>query len=242
MLKKIHLSFFSLGLLLCCGLGHTEETTAVIETGSRLTLDGKATKVYFNDGDTFKILDGKHQGKRVRVAGYNSLETNPIHEWLDSSVEYLYDNAIAAKKMAQDGRWNCKLEKGVDSYGRLLASCDDLALSLIGAGLAHAYSVDANPAKSKYLKKQRSAQRNNVGMWANGIPDYIITSLHSAAEGEKRPYNRLISTKNGATTKYFHEDSYATCEKVCVEEGNSCMIYVPYSERYGSNRSECLFL
>ncbi|HXW59948.1 MAG TPA: nuclease, partial [Myxococcota bacterium] len=106
----------------------------------------------------------------------------------------------------------------------------------------HAFSVDGKQAQKKYLAKQRQAQNQGLGMWAGGVPEYIITSLHSASEGARRTYNRLISTYDGSSYKMAHEDEYGTCESVCIEQDNSCMIYVPYNSRYGSNRSSCLYI
>jgi endonuclease YncB( thermonuclease family) len=208
-----------------------------------ITLDGETTEVYFNDGDTFKVLDGIHDGRRVRVSGFNALESyGPVHEWLNNTPEKLYKISLLATDEARLGGWNCTLEDDVDAYGRLLASCDDLALVLLEKGLAHAYSITSKKAKKTYLAKQKIAQKEGRGMWAGGIPEHIITSIHSVSDGEKHTYNRLISTKDGSTLKMKHQEDYETCQKVCIEDGNSCMIFVPFNERYGKNKSTCLYL
>lgn len=218
------------------------------EKTTKISLDGKETEVFFNDGDTLKILDGKYKNKRVRISGFNTPESyGPVHEWEGNNPIELYEIANLATKEARDGTWTCVLQKGKDTYGRLLATCDDLAKALIEKGLAHAYSVDENPADQNYLTYQSKAQKNKVGMWRDGIPKFIITSLHSITErqkisnkGPQATYNRLIDTKTGATEKMYHEQEYATCQKVCLEQDNSCMVYVPFEIRYGSKRPDCL--
>lgn len=208
---------------------------------TEVTINGEKAMVYFNDGDTFKVLDGSLKQSRVRVIGINTLESyGPVHQWANSSTAYLFEMANLATQMAQVGPWNCTTEKDKDVYGRLLATCDDLALALISAGVAHAYSIDSEPAKRSYLAKQRLAQRARAGVWKNGVPDFIITSLHSADEGSAEPYNRLISTQDGHTRKWNHRDNYATCETVCLDDDKSCMVYVPFGQRYGSRRPDCL--
>jgi micrococcal nuclease len=205
-----------------------------------IMLDGEEATVNFNDGDTFKVLDGKYARSRVRVGGMNALESyGPVHEWSGNSGEYLLDMAHKATQMARDGQWHCVLEDGKDAYGRLLAICDDLSLALIRAGLAHAYSVDNTPADPDYLAAQRIAQATQKGMWKHGVPEFIVTSLHSADEGAKDPYNRLICTEDGHSEKWHHHDNYETCEVVCFSD-DSCMTYVPFGQRYGRARPECL--
>lgn len=233
---------YSLSVVVCLLLALT--VFADGQTGreaNTITLNGVATRVYFNDGDTFKVLDGSLAQSRVRIMGMNTLETyGPIHLWLKNSAEDLLDLAHQATTMARNGTWTCLTEGKKDAYGRLLATCDDLALSLIAHGYAHAYSVDAKPAPRNYLNTQAEAQKTKVGIWKNGIPEFVITSLHSAHETDKESYNRLISTKDGHSKKWVHYDNYETCEKVCLASENSCMVYVPYEQRYGNSRPHCL--
>ena len=204
-------------------------------------LDGEEVEVNFNDGDTFKIYNGEQAGSRARIVGFNALESyGPVHRWGDSSFEYLYEISKEATLVARNGFWNCKKESGRDGYGRLLVVCDDLALDLIGMGLAHAYSVDKKPAKKSYLKAQKEAQKEEAGMWKYGVPKQILTSLHSASELGTVIYDRAISTADGATELIKHEEIYDTCEVVCIEEGFSCMVFVPFNQRYSTHRPECL--
>jgi endonuclease YncB( thermonuclease family) len=204
-----------------------------------LSLDKKMVSVYFNDGDTFKILEGPHKGSRVRIQGINTLESyGPVHSWVNTESKYLMTIANEATRLAQEGQWSCTLGKEKDTYGRLLAQCHDFAIVLLKAGLGHAYSIDNTPALEEYLKAQAKAQKSNLGMWKYGVPDYIITSLHSSDKNKKNTYNRLISTKNGHSKKWFHETQYKICQWVCLDE--SCMLHVPYEQWYGNERAECL--
>lgn len=209
---------------------------------SQITIDDIEVPAYFNDGDTFKILEGKNKGSSVRIAGFNSLETyGPVHGWKKNTPSYLFDVANMATVEAQKGGWTCDLESGKDAYGRLLAVCDDLALALISKGLAHAYSIDSNPAKMTYVNAQKKAQKSKLGMWKGGVPELLITSLHSVDEGANNTYNRMISAVDGHNETWKHEESYGTCENVCLEQDNSCMIYVPFGQRYGKSKPECLY-
>lgn len=210
---------------------------------SSMTLEGKKTSVSFNDGDTFKVRDGEFKGSRARVVGFNAPETyGPIHSWAKASGEYLYGISQEATQVAKNGTWNCTLEKGQDAYGRLLAKCDDLARALISMGLAHAYSIDSKPALKGYLAHQKKAQEAETGMWKYGVPDYILTSLHSADEGAKKTYDRAISTSDGSSRLIKHDEIRKPCQKVCIDMGSSCMVFVPFNQRYGANKPECLYV
>lgn len=209
------------------------------EARNFIHIDDELTEVYFNDGDTFKIIGEKSS---ARIAGFNTLENyGPVHQWNGMSTLDLFDLAQEATKQARDGEWHCTLQDEEDSYGRILVECDDLALYLLEQGLAHAYSVNQTPAKKSYLRAQAYAQQNHLGMWAKGVPDFIITSLHSAHEPGRSHYNRLISTKDGRTKQWAHDTVYNDCDLVCYEE-KSCMVYVSFHHRYGKNRAECLYV
>ncbi len=54
-------------------------------------------------------------------------------------------------------------------------------------------------------------------MWAKGIPTYILTSLHSAAEGHENNYNRLVNTVDGHSKQWHHQNAYDECENVCYQ-------------------------
>lgn len=212
---------------------------SIITFASIMQINKELVSIHFSDGDTFKILQGVHKGSRVRIQGINALESyGPIHSWINTDADYLMTIAKEATSFAQKGSWSCSLEMNKDQYGRMLAKCDDFAISILEAGLAHAYSINNKPAYEEYLSAQNKAQRLKYGMWKYGKPEYIITSLHSFDSDAKKVYNRLINTQNGHSRKWFHDHKYQKCEQVC--QNKSCMLYVPYEQRYGHNQAECL--
>ena len=57
-------------------------TSFEASASTQIILNGEKTAVYFNDGDTFKVLSGPLKGKRSRLYGYNTLEAyGPVHRW-----------------------------------------------------------------------------------------------------------------------------------------------------------------
>jgi hypothetical protein len=121
-----------------------------------------------------------------------------------------------------------------------LWDCPDLIEDQIRKGLAHAMTVTDQPAPERYLKAQRLAQQERRGLWAHGVPAFVLTSLHSNDEGyEGKTYNRLVSTVTGSSTKWLHKDNYDECQWICHESG-ACMLYVGFMRRYGSSRAACL--
>ena len=83
------------------------------------------------------------------------------------------------------------------------------------------------------------AIENKKGMWEKGAPAFLITSLHSQSEYpdknddgsyKKQAYNRICDMKTGQCAVREHNDIYEVCQNVCIED--SCMIYVPYANRY----------
>jgi endonuclease YncB( thermonuclease family) len=186
---------------------------------SRVTINGTATPVYFNDGDSFRIMDGPFKGAQTRLSGYNTLETfGPVHSWGTWTAKELYAISKLATLAARRGQWSCEGDGSKDGYGRLLLFCRDLAKDLISKGLAHNYSVDKTPGDPELQQAQRQAMKARIGMWAHGVPRYVMTSLHSKEEGgdkNGKTSNRLISTVDGHTEKWEHDDDYAECRKVC---------------------------
>ena len=188
---------------------------------TRVFINGSATPVYFNDGDSFRIQAGPFKGTQCRLSGYNTLESfGPVHQWGTWTEHELYVTAKMATHQAQQGEWHCEGDGKKDGYGRLLLFCKDLATHLIGNGLAHAYSVNEQPGDPDLLKVQREAMAAKRGMWAHGVPRFIVTSLHAKSEGGDKDgvtSNRLISTTDAHTEKWVHNDDYAECQKVCSE-------------------------
>jgi endonuclease YncB( thermonuclease family) len=190
------------------------------EPASRVFLNGVPSPVFFNDGDSFRVLGGRHQGVKARLGGFNALETpGPVHQWGRWTAKELYVNAKQAALHGRRGVWRCTSKMETDTYGRTLWWCPDLAEDLIRRGLAHALSITDQPADAKLLEAQAEAIRERRGMWAHGVPDYILTSLHSAdtdLQG-KGTYNRLVSTRDGSSLRWLHDDVYKECDVICDE-------------------------
>jgi micrococcal nuclease len=221
--------------------------TPTLAARTQIELNGELTQVYFNDGDTFRVSEGPLKGKSSRLHGYNTLESyGPIHRWGTFSRQELFQNANDATQLARKGGWHCKTENSVDTYGRLLTTCQDLALELIGEGLAHAMSVTDQPADAALVQKQQEAILARRGMWSKGVPAYVVSSLHSVDEGKNQgeTYNRAVSTEDGHSFLMMHKSSYKDCEEVCYAPTSgseaSCMLYVKFENRYGPKRPSCL--
>ena len=196
--------------------------TADARSGYSLVyINGEPAPVYFNDGDSFRIFGGEYRGSQSRLAGFNTLESfGPAHQWGEWHPYELYINAKMATYNGRRGVWHCTTEGERDTYGRLLVFCRDLAVDQIRRGYAHAYQADDTPSPPAYLRAQREAIRARRGMWAHGVPDYIMTSVHSADEDRTREwhYNRMISTRDGHTESIRHQNTYGECTWVCAEE------------------------
>jgi len=203
-----------------------------------ISLNGEETRVRWSDGDSFKFKSGPHEGSGVRLVGFNTLESyGPVHRWGDWSAAELYGIASTSKNYAASRIWSCTASGEKDGYGRLLVDCPDAAEALILAGHAHAFSMEGL-SPDVLVKAQTKAQRTRRGMWKKGVPDLVVTSLHSAQEGAG--YNRRVDVRNGSPMVRNHTDNYEICEEVCEGgSGGSCMVYVPYAQRY-RNRPDCL--
>ena len=189
------------------------------EPRTKVVVNGLMSPVYFNDGDTFRVLSGSLSGTKARLEGFNTLESfGPVHSWGRWSTRELYVNAKTATLHARRGIWRCSWDKRVDGYGRGLFKCPELAIHQIRAGLAHAMTVTADPAAPNLMDAQLEAQLNKRGIWAQGTPKWVLTSLHSVDERPDKPkaYNRLVSTVDGHSEKWVHTRRYKECEEVCV--------------------------
>ena len=175
--------------------------------------------MYFNDGDSFRVLEGEFAGTKARLAGFNTLESfGPVHVWGGWHAKELYFLAKMATYNAQKGVWNCTSDLSQDTYGRTLWVCEDLAIDQIRKGLAHAMTVTDDPSPKAFLDAQKEAIENKRGMWAHGVPEYVLTSLHSKSEGggsDGKTYNRLVSSSDGHSLKWLHNDNYGECAKIC---------------------------
>ncbi len=234
-----------MGVLCCISIwswGQTEAASTAWKKQSKLILDGKRVTVYWPDGDTFRLLRGPNQRRSpaARLVGYNTLENyGPVHKWGTWTAQELFHVGNQASKVARSKAWHCFTKPGSGGYGRILASCPKLAETLIAKGLAHVFSMGAS-GDPKLLKIQKIAIQRKRGIWAKGVPPYIVTSIHSASAYRRRAYNRVLSTSTGGSLMYRHGDSYNTCGWVCLR--GSCMLYVPHRQRYGANKASCLIV
>lgn len=213
------------------------------KSGSSLTLDGQAITVEWDDGDTFSLPPESPDAKpkSARMAGFNTLESyGPVHRWGDWTPKELYAIAKEAGAKAAAGSWTCTTLPGEGGYGRLLVDCPELRAMMLREGYAHVFAV-GDSADPGDLALQQEAIAAHRGMWAKGAPKGLITSLHSADEKPgKEAYNRVLDLATGQAPEHAHTDTYAVCQEVCID--GSCMIYVPYEQRYGDKRADCLKL
>ncbi len=185
---------------------------------TRVILNGKTVPVSFNDGDSFRIHAGTYSGAQARLAGFNTLESHgPVHQWGTWTLKEMYVLAKMAMYEGRRGTWTCTTDGKADTYGRILLNCPDLAKALVRKGLAHAMTVDDKPANAELLKVQHEAIQERRGMWAHGVPPFVLTSLHSVEEDTtgEGTYNRLVSTEDGHSLKWKHTDKYDECAKIC---------------------------
>ena len=185
---------------------------------TRVKLNGKDAPVFFNDGDSFRVLGGDLKGSKARLAGFNTLESyGAVHSWGDWTKKELYALAKMGTYNAREGVWTCTSDLSTDTYGRYLWVCPGLVVDQIKKGLAHAMSVTAEPAGDAAVAAQRDAVVNKRGIWAHGVPEYVLTSLHSTSErsGDRATYNRLVSSVDGHSLKWKHNEEYKECQDVC---------------------------
>jgi endonuclease YncB( thermonuclease family) len=185
---------------------------------TRVNLNGKDYPVYFNDGDSFRVLSGDLKDTKARLAGFNTLESyGPVHSWGTWTKKELYVVAKMGTYNGREGVWTCTSDLSKDTYGRILWRCPGLSEDQIKKGLAHAMSITPEPADARDVKAQRYAVKNKRGMWAHGVPEYVLTSIHSVDErsGDRPAYNRLVSSVDGHSLKWEHRDQYEECQDVC---------------------------
>ena len=208
----------------------------VLTANGAVVLDGQHAPVFWDDGDTFKVVA---TGQSARLEGFNALESYGAVHRFGPGPTALANVADAATEHAKNGLWNCEVQEGSGGYGRIRVACPDLAKSLIERGLAHAFSMNG-PAPDALLLAQRGAIESRVGMWEQGAPKGIVTSVHSLDEraDQSNTYNRIVDTASGESAKVTHSETFAACRWVCHE--GSCLLYVPYAQRYGDQTAWCL--
>ncbi|MFT7624955.1 MAG: endonuclease YncB(thermonuclease family) [Myxococcota bacterium] len=186
---------------------------------TRVILNGRPTGVFFNDGDSFRVMEGPLKHSKARLAGFNTLESyGPCHLWGNWTMKELYRYAtLGTQHAVNGGLWTCTGDMNKkDGYGRVLWDCPALRDSQIRLGLAHAMTVTSEGAHPDAVKAQEEAIRAKRGIWAHGVPDYVLTSLHSTTENyDKGPYNRMIASSNGHSKKWVHEHGYRECQTAC---------------------------
>ncbi len=191
------------------------------EARSKVFLDGQPVAVHFNDGDSFRVVNGSANGTKARLMGFNTLESyGPVHQWGTWTAKEMFVLAKMATLNARRGVWTCENTGEVDTYNRALIYCPGLAEDQIRKGLAHVMSVDDEPGIPELVAAQQDAIANRRGIWAHGVPEYVMTSLHSIDESidrkqRERNYNRLVSSADGHSVKWKHQDVYNECQKVC---------------------------
>ncbi len=207
-------------LVLALALIFIVHRQATAEPAAKVMLNGKMAGVYFNDGDSFRVLKGPKKGAKARLFGFNTLESHgAVHQWGDWTFKEMYHLAKMATLNARVGTWTCETDGETDTYGRMLVLCEDLAIDQIRKGLAHAMSIDDNPALPKFVEAQQDAIANKRGIWAHGIPEFVLTSLHSVEEDVSGhgTYNRLVSSADGHSIKWKHSTKYGECDNICLK-------------------------
>ena len=206
------------------------------ESNGMVLLDGTETAVYWDDGDTFKVAE---TGASARLDGYNTLESYGAVHRFGPGEDALFEIANAATTMAKSKTWQCTTQPGSGGYGRIRVSCPGLREALLAGGLAHVFTVGDSAPKA-LLEIQRKAIQSENGMWKGGAPSGIVTSVHSLDEkpNQTETYNRVVDPTTGQGTKRPHTETHKACAWVCQE--GSCLLYVPYTQRYGEGRAACL--
>ena len=207
-----------------------------IESNGVVVLDGTETSVYWDDGDTFKVIE---TGASARLDGYNTLESYGAVHRFGPGEDALLEIANAATEMAKSKTWQCTTEPGSGGYGRIRVTCPDLRQALLAGGLAHVFAVGDSVPETLLEAQSKAIQAQN-GMWKGGAPSGIVTSVHSVDEkpNQTETYNRVVDPTTGQGTKRPHAETHKACTWVCQE--GSCLLYVPYPQRYGEGRAECL--
>jgi len=204
----------------------------------RVVVNSMDMTVSWSDGDSWTFLDGRFAGKDARLVGYNTLENwGPCHRWGDWTGAELLELADAATVAAAKGTWNCSASGKRDSYGRVLVACPDAALSLIEDGLAHVYAFKEE-AEPRLLLAQKEARLDGRGMWAKGRPETLLTNVSGTDGGV---WMSTIEARTGQWSGKSYQQEVTICGELCVGNAltGSCMLYVPYSNRY-TNRPECI--
>jgi len=213
-----------------------------------ILLDGVQEIVNFNDGDTFRILEGARKDQKARLVGYNTLESyGPVHFWGSANGWDLYHVNEKDIELARSERWMCTSQGTVDGYGRILVVCPELRKRMIAEGYAHVYAYGDEQPDPDLVALMLKAQNERRGMWKYGIPEAIVTSVHSVDEKDpdepgvgnvKEAHNTMADTRTGKTYAVNHTTVFKPCDVFC--NAGSCMVYVPFDSRFGKKRPACM--
>jgi micrococcal nuclease len=222
-------------LLVSVAVALTPPKPTLAGNGS-VMLHGVETAVHWDDGDTFFVPSTR---LKARLDGYNTLESyGPVHRF-GPGEKALFGISKRATDLARSQIWRCELQEGSGGYGRKRVDCPELRKAMLEQGLAHVFAV-GDSADNADLSAQRVGIEARAGMWVDGAPKGIVTSVHSLDEkpGQTETYNRVMNLETGAAPKVMHKNTYAPCEWVCVAD--ACLLYVPYAQRYGPTKAACL--
>ena len=205
-----------------------------------IILGGNRVAVHWDDGDSFTFLTGPRKGKGTRLIGFNTLESyGPVHRWGEWTAHELWAVAKEAPRFAATSTWECTTQGKKDAYKRLLVDCPQLRVDMVGRGLAHVFAYD-EPADPRLLDVQKRARIAERGIWAKGRPEQIVTSIHD--KQGSAGFLRVVSGRTGETEVVGHRVEVSMCEEICHGDKwrGSCMLFVPYTRRYGSRKADCL--
>jgi endonuclease YncB( thermonuclease family) len=202
-----------------------------------INLDGREVHVRWADGDSLTVESGALADQGARIAEFNTLESyQAVQRWGEWSFEALADVNDRATSLARSSVWNCTSTDAGGGYGRALIECPALRDAMLDHGLAHLFTIGSS-FDSETLARQARAQQEGRGIWARGVPDGIVTSVSSTADGHDRTFDRVVSTASGQANRRFHERTYDLCQDVC--HLGSCMRYLPFERRFGPDAIRC---
>ena len=229
------MSLSALSMIIFCVWGGN----ALANPRTSASLNGQIAPVFFNDGDSFRVLSGELKGSKARLAGFNTLESyGAVHSWGNWTKKELYALAKMGTYNAREGTWACTSDLSTDTYGRYLWDCPDLVVDQIKKGYAHAMSVTPDAAGANAVAAQKDAVKNKRGIWAHGVPEYVLTSLHSTEEqsSDRATYNRLVSSVDGHSLKWKHTDKYEECQDVCWKPSKTDR-YQRFAQRFAKHKA-----
>lgn len=204
-----------LGLLAGLCLLHPVHAQAA-KPRTKVLLNGKLVHVSFYDGDSFRVLNGELKKAKARLSGFNTLEAyGPVHQWGTWTAKELHVIAKMATLHSRKGTWECETDGNLDTRGRMQVWCPELAEELIRRGMAHVMTNDDSPGDPTLVAAQKEAIEARRGIWAHGVPDFILMSVRSMDETATSSRNRLVSTQDGHLMSWLHSDEYDECQRVC---------------------------